>query len=132
MTVRSICIKGVHPAASERVLIAHFGACGYIQHISFLRWVGPACLHLPGWLMPVICMLPTSDLSSESEKTSGQELPAACPLCHQSPLDPAAPLRYGLLALACRDPASGRRTGVVYMQYSSAAEAQAALALDGG
>lgn len=40
LTVRSACVKGVHPAASERVLIAHFGTCGYIQRITFLRWVG--------------------------------------------------------------------------------------------
>lgn len=37
LTVRSVCVKGVHPAAAERVLIAHFGACGYIQRITFLR-----------------------------------------------------------------------------------------------
>ncbi|EFN60040.1 hypothetical protein CHLNCDRAFT_133263 [Chlorella variabilis] len=66
LTIRSVCIKGVHPAASDRVLIAHFGACGYIQRITHLR-----------------------------------------------------------------DPASGRRSGVAYMQFSTAAEAQAALALDG-
>lgn len=37
LTVRSVCIKNVHPAASERVLIAHFGACGFIERITFLR-----------------------------------------------------------------------------------------------
>lgn len=38
LTVRSVCLKGVHPSASERVLIAHFGACGFIERITFLRW----------------------------------------------------------------------------------------------
>lgn len=37
LTVRSVCLKNVHPAASERVLIAHFGACGFIERITFLR-----------------------------------------------------------------------------------------------
>ncbi|KAL4855256.1 Polyadenylate-binding protein 2 [Chlorella vulgaris] len=65
-TVRSVCIRGVHRSASDRVLIAHFGGCGYIQRITHLR-----------------------------------------------------------------DPGSGARSGVVYMQFATAAQAQAALALDG-
>ncbi|KAI3429550.1 hypothetical protein D9Q98_005638 [Chlorella vulgaris] len=65
-TVRSVCIRGVHRSASDRVLIAHFGGCGYIQRITHLR-----------------------------------------------------------------EPGSGARSGVVYMQFATAAQAQAALALDG-
>lgn len=43
LTIRSVCIKGVHPAASDRVLIAHFGACGYIQRITHLRCEPDCC-----------------------------------------------------------------------------------------
>ena len=44
LAVRSVCIRNVHPAASDRVIIAHFGTCGYIEDIDYLRWV------LGGWV----------------------------------------------------------------------------------
>jgi hypothetical protein len=56
-TVRSVCIRGVHRSASDRVLIAHFGGCGYIQRITHLRCV--TCLSNAGsqasscWDLPV-------------------------------------------------------------------------------
>ena len=46
LAVRSVCVRNVHPSASDRVLIAHFGTCGYIEDIDYLRWGG----WLLGWV----------------------------------------------------------------------------------
>lgn len=64
--LRTVCVSNVHTAATERVLIAHFGRCGFISRISFLR-----------------------------------------------------------------EPSTGRKSGVVQIEFSDAAEAQNALALSG-
>lgn len=58
-------------------------------------------------------------------------LPTCTFLPATHPATPTAKLTQPLPATR-RDPVSGRKTGVAYLQYSSAAEAQAALGLDGG
>jgi hypothetical protein len=155
MTVRSVCIRGVHPAASDRVLIAHFGACGFIQRISHLRW-GVSRLSAVWFFFVCMCVCVCACVcvcvvgvgvgvggaggrwSNKMQAAGGKTwrglslcLSKANPGSAFAPLRPPCPPPHPPPPLPRRDPISGKRSGVAFMQFAAASQAQAALALDG-
>lgn len=85
-----------------------------------------------GWVCRAGCRFGPTSLLGPFTRFA---LPAAAPYLPPSNLRTLVGFLTALNPLSRlppgREPTSGRKTGVAYLQYSSAAEAQAALGLDG-